>query len=801
VDLLNKQLQVEYETSNEGILRGIQQMQTAFKQGRAGDTSVGKRLLIQAFEEALPLVQEAVMMRSAGVGAKYRALMRRVPLEILTVIAIRHVISSCASPDTILLQDVLRELGRAVETEVMVDCLLDVNEYYVEKIEAQVQTEASRSVTHIQRKYRTGAKDLGLEIEPWTADEKVGVARILITAIYELGLFRWETFNSSNGKPMKMIVPSETLEKHLQSAVDAAHAIIRFPPMLVPPRDWVNYYQGGYLTDQLAVHAPLMSVRGMKKSLRAWVIGNLTEGRAEAAKAAANKAQRVPYRINKEVLAIAKQAMSNPRGILGLPPHGARPKPEFPFADDWNKTVATPNEIDLFNEWKSQMKDWYTFEKQRNGRKLGIHRRLAEMTTYQDAAALYFPAFFDWRGRLYFRSSINPQGHDTTKGILELAEGKRLGKRGLFWLWVHVANCCGYDKKDPKIRVQWAQDNWGFIRDYINDPLNVDPPEPDTSFTLLAAGLALQEALELPNPEDYICHVTCAQDATCSGLQHFSALLRDEKGARYTNLIDSGRDEKEDIYREVASVAEPKIKELDDDVVVQDFWKDRKIPRSMAKRPVMTYVYGSTLQSTMEYVAQDMDTSGVERLPEYSLRRLSVPAAKALRYGVEVTVPAAAAGMKYLQLLVRKTTEPVRWFSPVGIPVLNWSEVHEVKEIKIRSMGIDSTLLRKRTGNYDKNTAASGISPNFIHSLDSAHLCLTINAFQGQIIPIHDSFATHMCDVDAMHVALRQTFYDMYQEDLLDRLGEFVEIDASIKKPVKGALQLEAVLDSRFMFT
>lgn len=802
MDLLSKQLEVENECTNAGVLRGIQQMQVAFEQGRAVDTGVGKRILLQAFEDALPLVQEAVNKRTAGVGAKYRALMRRIPADILTVLALRSVLAACAKPDTVLLQDMLRELGRAVETEALVDRLLDLNEYYVDKIETQVQVENSRAVSHIQRKYRTGAIDLGLQIEPWTSDERIGVARILLTAVYELGLFCWENCSErTNGKPMLMLVPSAALNEHLQAAVDAAHAIIRFPPMLVPPRDWTDYYTGGYLTDQLAVHAPLMSVRGMRKKLRNWVISNLSDGHAMAAKSAANKAQSVPYRINKEVLQIARQAMGNPRGILGLPAHGAKPKPEFPFGEDWSKETATPAEIQRFDDWKSDMKGWYTAEKQRTGRKIGIHRRLQEMHEYRDSAALYFPAFFDWRGRMYFRSSINPQGHDTTKGILEFAEGKRLGARGLFWLYVQVANCCGYDKKDPALRVQWVKDNWGFILDFINDPLNVEPPEPSTSFTLLAAGLALQEALELKNPEDYICHVPCAQDATCSGLQHFSAMLRDETGARFTNLIDSGKDEKEDIYREVSTIAMPKIKEMDEDIVVQEFWENFSISRSMAKRPVMTYVYGSTLQSTMQYVAADMEAEGIERLPEYSLMRLAVPAAKALRYGVEQTVPAAAAGMKYLQTIVRKTDEPIRWISPVGIPVLNWSEVHEVKSLKIRSMGIVNTLLRKRTGEYDKQTAANGISPNFVHSLDSAHLCMTINAFDGRIIPIHDSFATHMSDTDAMHTALRQTFYDMYQADILGLLNEFVEIPEDLVQPKRGKLKLESVLTSRFMFT
>lgn len=800
MSLLNRQIEMELAATNEGMLRGIQQMQDAFRQGRADDTGIGKRLLIRAFEDSLPLVQEALQVKSAGLGGKYRAMMRRVKPEILTVLVLRQIIAACACPDTVFLQDILRDIGRAIETEAMIDRLIDINPFYVDKVDTQVHAEGSRAVHHIQRKYRTGCKDIGLDLEPWTSDEKIGTGRMLLTAVYEVGLFKWIEIPSGKGKAFKAIAPTEELGKCLMQAAEAANAIIRFPPMLVQPRPWINYYTGGYITDDLTAHSPLMSVRGMKKSLRNWVIDNLSEGKAEAAKKAANKAQSVPYRINKEVLQIAREAMKNPRGILGLPPHGQAPQPEFPFDDDWSRDEATPSELDTFQEWKDRMKDWYTAEKKRHGRKIGLINKLSELQKYKDEERLYFPTFFDWRGRLYFRSAINPQSHDTVKGILELAEGKPLGDRGLFWLKVHVANCCGYDKKDPALRVKWVDENWGFIRDFINDPLNIAPPEPDTAFTLLSAGLALQEAYELEHPEEYVCHVACAQDATCSGLQHFSAMFRDPIGAKYTNLIDSGADEKADIYRGVASVAKPMIEVFAEDEVIKDFWKDKDIPRSMAKRPVMTYVYGSTLMSTLGYVTDDMMDSGIDKLPEYGYHKLAVPVAKALRYGVEQTVPAAAAGMKYLQTLVRQSKDPMRWFSPVGIPVLNWSEVHEVRLLKIRSMGIEAVLLRRRTGDYDKQTASNGISPNFVHSLDSAHLCMTINDFEGHIIPIHDSFATHMCDVDKMHRSLRTTFAQMYAGDVTTSLLTYYKGEP-VDRPENGTLDVNCVVNSRFMFT
>ena len=90
---------------------------------------------------------------------------------------------------------------------------------------------------------------------------------------------------------------------------------------------------------------------------------------------------------------------------------------------------------------------------------------------------------------------------------------------GLKWLKAHVANCWGYDKHDVDIKAKWTEEHWNEIEDFINNPLEVDAPEPDTAFTLLQAGLALQEALSMPcGGINYVCHVPVAMDATCSGL-------------------------------------------------------------------------------------------------------------------------------------------------------------------------------------------------------------------------------------------------------------------------------------------
>jgi DNA-directed RNA polymerase len=490
---------------------------------------------------------------------------------------------------------------------------------------------------------------------------------------------------------------------------------------------------------------------------------------------------------------------------MGLPEHGQSQMPAFPHSDTWKKTAATAEELEAFQLWKVQMAEWYAKDSKRHSKKHALSLASRILATVQEETELYFVTYADYRGRIYFRGTVHPQAHDSVKGCLEFAEGKQLGATGLFWLKAHVAACAGFDKADFPLRVQWTEQNWHWIERWIRAPLDSPAPDPDTAFTFLAAAGALSEALAMPDPTRYICHIPVAVDATCSGLQHFSALFRDEVGGRYTNLFDSGGTEKQDIYKAVADKAVTILDTPDSNI--QSFWGAQGIDRSMSKRPVMTYVYGSTLQSNMEYIALSLLEAGVQPIKDgdkvlYSLLKLSVPVAKAIRRSVQQTVPKAAEGMNYLQKLARYSSEPLRWITPAGMPVVNWSEGAVVRKVFIRAMGVTCILMRRNNGLYDKAKAAEAISPNFIHSLDSSHLCMVLDQVYYPVLPIHDSFACHPCNVDALQQTLRTAFLELYQDNPLEAI--MITHDTSDKTipkvPSSGTLDIRRVLHSRFMF-
>lgn len=81
-------------------------------------------------------------------------------------------------------------------------------------------------------------------------------------------------------------------------------------------------------------------------------------------------------------------------------------------------------------------------------------------------------------------------------------------------------------------------------------------------------------------------------DGTCNGIQHLSAMVRDEEGGRAVNLVPGNRPR--DIYMDVGNIVQQAL----DDQPLNPFVRmwgrlfGDKVPREVAKRPVMILPYG-----------------------------------------------------------------------------------------------------------------------------------------------------------------------------------------------------------------
>jgi len=63
-------------------------------------------------------------------------------------------------------------------------------------------------------------------------------------------------------------------------------------------------------------------------------------------------------------------------------------------------------------------------------------------------------------------------GPDINRGMLNFSEGKRLGKEGLWWLKVHLANKFGKDKLPLVERAQYSESIIDTVHRIADDPRN-----------------------------------------------------------------------------------------------------------------------------------------------------------------------------------------------------------------------------------------------------------------------------------------------------------------------------------------
>lgn len=97
-----------------------------------------------------------------------------------------------------------------------------------------------------------------------------------------------------------------------------------------------------------------------------------------------------------------------------------------------------------------------------------------------------------------------------------------------------------------------------------------------------------------------------------------------------------------------------------------------------------------------------------------------------------------------------------------------------------------------------KGKQAQGASPNAIHSLDAAHLTMTVAQAQFPITTIHDSFGCLLADMPELFKLIRKTFVELYTSDPLTSLSK--DIKGDLSNVEFGTLDISLILESEYCF-
>lgn len=633
------------------------------------------------------------------------------------------------------------------------------------------------------------------------AREKLLLGHAAIELLIEAtGLFTKDMVPRHGGR-IYVLRPTEAVQKWL-SEQHSRSALLDpvLLPMVIRPRRWRNPRAGGYL--RRVYGRPL--VKGGGRTYQ----DLLATTDLSAVYEAINHIQETPWRVNKRLLDVMREAWDGGGSFAGLPARDDKPLP--------GKPEGMEEDEEKLRDWKRRAAMVHEENAKLLTQRLATQQRLWIGERFAAEPTLFFPHAMDFRGRVYPipATALHPQADDPGKALLEFAHGLPLGKTGAYWLAVHIANLFGVDKVSFRERVEWTWANAEKLIDSALYPLDGDRfwLTADSPWSALAA--AFEFAAFLEQGETYVSHLPIPVDGSNSGLQHFSAMLRDPIGAAAVNLVPS--DKPSDVYLEVAARAQSRV-DADTNPAAAP-WKGGKVTRKIAKRPTMTFVYSATrfgMQDMILETLRELDNEGTPYLGGADNYASANYLSYILFEAVSEVVNAAAEAMAWLREVAKVASDAgvaLTWTAPDGLPIRQDYRVPFGTRVAIHWRGQRLQIVLAQEGSQlDGRGQANGIAPNFVHSLDAAHLRALARAAKAEGIEhlgvIHDSFATHAARTDDLSRLLRETFVEQYRPDVLARFRD--EVVAALPEewkplvpepPSFGSLELEEVLASPYLF-
>lgn len=862
-DLAVKQLQLEHEAYTEGERRFIKNLERQTERGELADNQVAKPLM----QTLVPKIAQAVrewhegpdgklstsrpsvaftMLSTEEKAVKDRSL--RISCESAAVIILKVILSKLVKPEGIPITPMASAIGRTLEDEIRFGRIRDKEKEHFKK--AIAENLNKRAGVSYKKAYMQAVETSMLEqgqLEDawgtWSPTEAVHVGiKMLEIVIQSTQLVELKRYGAGNAvADVEMVHLSDFwVKKMAQRGFSLAGIAPVYQPCVVPPKPWTGVVGGGYWAKG---RRPLPLIRLGSKS----AVARYEDVYMPEVYDAVNIIQNTPWKVNKKVLDVVNMVEK-----LNNTPIDDIPQMEPLKPEDYSG--ETEEEL---KAWKKAAAGIYRREKARQSRRLSLSFIVNQANKFSQFKAIWFPYNMDWRGRVYAVPMFNPQGNDMQKGLLTLAVGKPIGADGFKWLKVHGANCAGVDKVTFEERIKWVEDNHDNIMTAAKAPMDSIEwwGKLDSPFCFLA--FCFEYAGVMHHGLSYSCSLPIAFDGSCSGIQHFSAMLRDHIGGHAVNLTPSGK--VQDIYRIVSDRIEEELKVLlingtDNEMVTHEDkktgeiteriklgtrelarqWLTYGMSRKVTKRSVMTLAYGSKEYGFADQVYEDIVMQAIDSgsgamftEPSQASRFM----AKMIWEAVSVTVVAAVDAMKWLQgaakLLAaevkdKKTGEilkpclPVHWVTPDGFPV--WQEYRKKDTTRLNLMFLGSfnlqpTVNKGTKKELDKHKQESGISPNFVHSQDGSHLRKTVVHTHRKygvmsFAVIHDSFGTIPADAEYLFRGVRETMVETYRDNdvLLDFYEQFEyqlhesQRDKLPELPKKGKLNIEDILSSDFAF-
>lgn len=863
MDLMDEQLKLESNFKQDGYYALLASVQQA-KEKKMIDTAtkVGKHFFAYRVHDLKQAVHEWIIKAltpHGGVKSAYIQLVydmeqafktnkgdvdTELIADICTSVSLSQILNALAiyQPNNSATITALCDVGKLVSESIQYEYICKCFENWLKTQGKNIGALAGidkRVGNHYRTVYLMQAmKKCGYIPKKWTDEETATSFGVALTAIAAQVL---GYFDIQGGKDtVAHLVPTNAFvdawQRNENKMLDYAR---KYCPMIVPPKPWTTFDDGGFYGD-LAYFNSFFRLKGLDTYFGKAYVQRLGQLDFPDVFKAVNSLQATPWKINTQVLEVIKLCRANDYIPWGK--EGKEAGYVLLLTNDNIPTEdATHMTAEQLKEYKKRRAMWYKNE----SRRITLQNRANSIINLADKFSkyerIYFPWNMDFRGRMYPIPSFSPQGDDLNKGLLLFADTPPCtSEKALDYLAITIANLAGVDKVSYSDRIAWTRQNEEHILNSAVDPMGYQwwLKQDKKPVQLLAACFEWKRAKDYMAEHNnsiigFVTGLPYAQDGTCSGLQHFSAILRDPIGGMAVNLIP--QDKPNDVYAQVAEKVNIKLKE-DAMRGTADEWDDTKerlqygtktlaqvwlsfgVDRKVTKRPVMTFAYGAKKQGYIKQLLSDTIEPAMQHQKEgcvftsMNAYQCAMYMANLIWDAVGETVVKATEGMKWLHTvaaLVCKNASVVSWRTPLGLLLQQSYVKYDIHVVQLRCAGKRYRIYTPhQTGKIDKSKQTNGIAPNFIHSMDACHLQMTVCACKDKGINhftmVHDSYGCPISQVEDMYKTVRECMVKLYTEnDVLNDFKNWLQplVDKPLPEPPpKGTLNLNTILDSEYIF-
>ena len=815
----------EMQNENNMILRG----QERYNKRNNSISGSQQEIPHQELRKVLPAVSgrlaSAIAEEQHGVGRPkvWAEALKGLDSDIVSYIGLNCMYDTVVRLKT--LTQCLILIGGKIHQEIWAEGLKSYNKDLFRRLEKQVTKD------HTSERYRSKAMRIiaakeGYKSDTWDTPTKIHVATPVVNSILEASNI-FDIYETNDGaKTKRYIGLTKEAEKIIEDRkLEASWASPMYGPMIVKPNKWTSFDTGVYLDPMVAANVKL--VRKRCPAQVRMIKSHFRDDQIPAYVEALNAVQETPLKINLGVLDAVEWAIETNQVFAKFPEFKPPAIPKMPSEDE---DVSD----DFRRQRRAERKEWWTKKRECVANLAVIDSDLKTAKEMSEYEQFYIGWSFDFRGRMYPVSHFNYHRDDHVKALFLFARGKKLTKESVGWLYIHLANTGDFDKISKKSlneRIEWVEDNHDKIMAVGEDYKSTFDywSTADKPFQFLAACLEYKK-LQDEGIDSYVCYMPISLDGTNSGVQHYAAALRSSDDGHMVNLVPDKKCQ--DVYQVVANEVNRRLHQ--DGSEDAQRWLDFGVGRSTVKRNVMTYGYSSIERGFGDQLIDDLmvplrKSVAYGQIPEHPFgdkreqERMARWLAKVNYESVQSVIRSVSEGMKFLQSYSHKLAsegKAVHWTSPSGFPVVQNYSKFTGKRVKIFLYDRELKKLKQSRVNIqveseftrDKRKASSGVAPNFVHSLDAAHMHLTIllakdNGIEDFFL-IHDSFGTTCDQTWLFYDCIRIAFVNMYKEECVfenfenevrDQLENPAEELPAV--PAKGNLDIEGILESEYCFS